>query len=233
MILLLRGHIRNSFDDNNLYNLLTDISDQVGNLDIYIQTWNIFQSSISWREMEEDNMVVNENIIYNYFRNINIKNIIILDDSQIQLTGNVDGKIPSTTMPLRGWKNMWYGIYKGIKYIADNCSDDFVINMRFDVLNNSNSFLKNDVLSFVTKPKINEKSMEFVVKQRPILGLDNLFIGKASRMLLLCARFHFELDKVLFYYPIIKYQEFMFFFENKKLENIPIIVPNEPTKNKK
>jgi len=225
MILLLRGHIRSSFDDNELYNLLKHLSEEVDTLDIYIQTWNIFQSNVSWREMKENNTIVTESLIYNYFRDIPIKNIIILDDKQIVLTGNVEGKIPSTTMPLRGWKNMWFGIYEGIKYITDNCPDDFVINMRFDVLNNSNSFPKDETLSFILRKQINVKSMEFVVEKKPILGVDNIFIGKASRMLLLCARFQFELDVVLLYYPELRHQEFMVFFENKKLKNIPIFLP--------
>ena len=77
MILLLRGHIRDSFNNNDLYNLLADISDIVDELEIYIQTWNVLQSNMSWREIEQDDTIVDEYLIRNYFRRLNIKNIIM------------------------------------------------------------------------------------------------------------------------------------------------------------
>ena len=79
MILYLRGHVRNSFNNNNLYYLLKYINRVMPNIKIYIQTWNIIQSNISWREMNEIDYTVTNELIFNYFRDLskNIKEIII------------------------------------------------------------------------------------------------------------------------------------------------------------
>jgi hypothetical protein len=52
MILILRGHIRDSFDNNNLYELIKSIYEKNGDLMIYIHTWSIFQNNLSWRKMD-------------------------------------------------------------------------------------------------------------------------------------------------------------------------------------
>lgn len=49
MILILRGHIRDSFNNTNLYDLVKDIVNIEPNIKIYIHTWNIFANSLSWR----------------------------------------------------------------------------------------------------------------------------------------------------------------------------------------
>ena len=52
MIILLRGHIRSSFNDNRLYLFIKRLL-QTYNLEIYIHTWDILQSNISWRPIEK------------------------------------------------------------------------------------------------------------------------------------------------------------------------------------
>ena len=54
IILIIRGHIRTSFDNENLYTLVKNISKNY-NLSIYIHTWNKVSNSISWRKIEENN----------------------------------------------------------------------------------------------------------------------------------------------------------------------------------
>ena len=56
MIILLRGHIRNSFDTQYLYELMQYLSNNY-NIEIYIHTWDIIQNNISWREIKENNIV--------------------------------------------------------------------------------------------------------------------------------------------------------------------------------
>ena len=57
MILIIRGHIRNSFETKNLYNLIKEIHIIFPGLKIFIHTWNIFANNISWR-----NININEQI---------------------------------------------------------------------------------------------------------------------------------------------------------------------------
>ena len=95
MILIIRGHIRNAFKTQNLYNLIEMLYNIFPELNIFIHTWNIFSNNISWREIPINGEIVSEDIICNYFGKLNncIKHIIIEDDKNIRLHGNLEGTI--------------------------------------------------------------------------------------------------------------------------------------------
>jgi hypothetical protein len=222
MILFLRGHVRSSFENNILYCFLKKIKLSIPDIKIYIQTWNIIQSNLSWRKLDLIDSSVTNEMIYNYFRDLksNIKNIVILDDTKIDLIGDLSGNICCTKSPKRGWKNMWYGIYEGLRNINEN-ENEIVINTRFDIL--SNSVESNDVfiLNFI------EKNMNFVKKnvncyenkmklfsQTACVGIDNLFIGNYMNMYEFVKYFYFNLDKIFEKYPLVFCQEFIFYYEN-------------------
>ena len=140
IIIILRGHIRSSFDDDKLYNLIKKI-DQIYNIHIYIHTWNIQQSNISWRNIKEINNIITKEVIFNYFKDLShlIKHIIIEDDKNIKLIGNLTGTI-GPRCPVLGWKRYLYGLYQIINYVKDNVRpNEFIINMRFDIFSNSNN----------------------------------------------------------------------------------------------
>ena len=61
MIILLRGHIRNAFTNKNLYTFIKNISDN--NTKIYIHTWNIISSNLSWRPILHDDTIVSSKMI--------------------------------------------------------------------------------------------------------------------------------------------------------------------------
>ena len=90
MILILRGHIRESFKNKTLYNFLKIINNKI-NLEVYIHTWNIYSNNLSWRDIKEDKRSVTENTIINYFQHINNinKKIIVDDDRKIKLKGDI------------------------------------------------------------------------------------------------------------------------------------------------
>ena len=54
-------------------------------------------------------------------------------------------------MPLKGWKNYWYGQYSIINYIYNTNIDknEIVINTRFDLLSNSNDVNIIEVMYFI------------------------------------------------------------------------------------
>ena len=139
MILIIRGHIRNSFENKILYNLIKEIYDLFPDLKIFIHTWNIYCNNLSWRIMDIDSRIVNEELIYEYFDDLKhiIHNIIIDDDTKIQLIGNLNGNINDGFMPIKGWKNYWYGKYKIIDFLKNKLDDDNkepIINFRFDII---------------------------------------------------------------------------------------------------
>jgi hypothetical protein len=190
------------------------------NIKIYIQTWNIIQSNISWREMNEIDYTVTNELIFNYFRDLskNIKEIIILDDKKIELIGDLSGNICDTKAPKKGWKNMWYGICEGLKNIKRNFHNELVINTRFDILSNSVSLNEQYILYFIkNNMNYSEKKMK-VYNLNGCFGIDNIFIGNIDNMLVFIEYFYTNLDEILKKYPIILHQELIFFNENNIYE---------------
>lgn len=105
VVLLLRGHVRNSFENDDLYNFIKKIS-LIETIDIYIHTWNVYYNILSWRKIKDDNRIIYEEKILSYFRDLkdNIKHIIIDDDFKIELVGKKEGYVGNGKTPLIGWK---------------------------------------------------------------------------------------------------------------------------------
>jgi hypothetical protein len=224
--IILRGHIRKSFSDKTLYNYIKNLSDTY-NLTIYIQTWNILQSNVSWRFVESDTTRVDRELITNYFgKDISnkIKHILILDDTQLHHTGKTSGRMGNTSGSYLGWKNMWYGIHKIasiVKEVSQN-PDHFIINTRFDVFNNSVSFaLKtiNDKLNFIMKSSINPETItkNIFLKDVEFFGMDNFYIGNVNTILKLAHRFNTNLDAIVEKYKKVTSHEFYTFHVNNTL----------------
>jgi hypothetical protein len=239
MILILRGHIRSAFDNNELINLIKAIYKFEKDLKIYIHTWNIFSSNLSWRPINQNNTIVTPQIIFEYFNELShlIKIIIIDDDNEIKLHGKTDGVVCNTLMPLKGWKNYWYGKYKliyNIYNVFNICNmyntyhmfdpkpniiakNEMIINMRFDILNNSNSFNDNIIINFI---KNNSKKIfkrnQFLDKDE-FTGCDNIYLGNIYTMFKLARIFFYNLDIIMKNNMELKYQEFLVMRINDKI----------------
>lgn len=229
MILILRGHIRKSFTNSKLHNLVKSILNIDSNLKIYIHTWNIVANNISWRKIDIDNTLVTKEMIYDYFGELQnlIKHIIIDDDSKISLIGNLEGNINSKltdngTMSILGWKNYWYGQYQIIDYLYHlNINiNEMIINCRFDILDNCNTESETDVLQFIERNIINNMINNFIknvfIKDYQYYGIDNIYIGNIKTMYLLIHHFQYYLDDILLQHTDTIHQEFLVF----RLNNI-------------
>jgi len=223
IILLLRGHIRNSFKDKKLYNFVNSLSNKY-NLQIYIHTWTTYASKLSWRKIEEDNNIVDENVITSYFTGLTDKivSIDIDDDSKIQLVGDTEGNVFSTQLPKAAWKRMWYGIYKTALKINSGTSINktpFVINTRFDLFNNSNSIIGNDLLFNFIDENINTTLTKnvFLYDSTSLIGTDNFYGGTPQTMLMLSENFHNNLDQINKAYSEIFFQEVTVYYEDNRL----------------
>lgn len=220
MILFIRGHIRNSLDDMELYNFIQKIEDNGIIFDIYIHTWNIKQSNISWRDIKKDITPVTKPYIRKYFQNLKstIKHIIIDDDHKIKLNGKIEGNINNGSMPLIGWKNYWYGKHKMMKYLHENVKNENIVSMRFDFFQYSPHVRKDQLIDFI---KINQKNKLpnniFFFRNEQDYCIDNIYIGNIQRMYLLCEHFHKHLDEILIKHPNIKNQEFLVPIINNEL----------------
>jgi len=200
MILIIRGHIRNTFDTKDFYNLIKNIYHNYPDLKIFIHTWNIISNGISWRDISTNIYIVTEEYIYDYFNDLNhlIKHIIIDDDTKINLIGNLEGKISNCNMPIIGWKNYWYGKYKIIEYINNLNIDikETIINSRFDILNNSNSLKHEIIINFINNNDTEFNKNIFIYNCEKY-GLDNLYLGNINTMYKLIYHLHYKLDNIL------------------------------------
>lgn len=212
MIFVIRGHIRNSFQTKTLYDFVKELYSLYPELTLYIHTWNIIASKISWREIVPDKTIVTDKLIYDYFDDLNflIKKIIIDDDSKIKLIGNLLGNINNGIMPLIGWKNYWYGKHKIINYLYNSNIDknEMIVNCRFDMMSNRNNLNEKAIVNFIKNNSniIFTKNIFFYNNEKHF-GIDNIYIGNINTMYKLINIFFNELDDILIKNNDAKHQE--------------------------
>jgi hypothetical protein len=211
MIVIIRGHLRNSFETKILYYFIEELYNIFPDLKIFIHTWNIFSNNISWRNINTNNTEVTNEIIYNYFDKLSscIKHIIIDDDKKITLHGNLNGKVGKSLMPLIGWKNYWYGKYKIIDYIYNKFTNhnESVINLRFDLFSNSNNFRKELIIDFIKNKNEKDFKKNKFLYDYEFNGIDNIYIGNINTMHKLIKCFFYNLDNILIYNNDVVNQE--------------------------
>jgi hypothetical protein len=228
MLLLLRGHIRNSFDSKDLYLFIEQLYRIDSSLKIYIHTWNILQTSLSWRDVDMNITPVSKEMIHEYFGQFSnlIQHIIIDDDTKIQLHGKSDGCVSLSKMSLRGWKNYWYGKYALIKYVKDVnefIDDSMVINMRFDLFSNPNfcgiRYDIQPVIAFIKTYFQSKLVKNQFIYDYPECNIDNIYIGPIKKQYLLISQFHYLLDTILKVYGNIYNHEKYVFMVNYDLDS--------------
>lgn len=218
---ILRGHIRNSFKDKKLFEFLKELSSNF-ELNIFVQTWNIIQSQLSWRKLKRIEIIVSDIYIKEYLNQLDIKKILILDDSDILHKGRVEGLIGKTKCPILGWKNMWYGKIKGAEIaLEDSNKSDITLQFRFDVFSNPYSKGKDLLIDFV------EKEYEFLTKKmnpeerirflwmRKFVGVDNIYMARLEDINNFPKYIYENMDDLCEKYKDIKHQEFIAFDERK------------------
>lgn len=172
--ILLRGHVRNSFEKKGLYEFIKKMT-LIYDVDIYIYTFqnqhceNIYSNS----NMNNENIISKE-MINTYFNDLknNIKNIII---DKKNADKNNDRMI--NTVSKNKYLHMWQSIYNVCKMIEKN-DYKFVMNMRIDYY---------ELTGKIHHTKLMEKSLrklflidvfsEYVPKINPENGINLLNIA--------------------------------------------------------
>jgi hypothetical protein len=216
LIIMIRGHVRDSFTDPRLKQLIQELAETY-NIEVYIHTWNILQSDKSWRNIVKIDTPVTETMIQSYF-SIPIKKIIIEDEDSIQLIGNTEGNIGTTSCPIICWKNMWYGMYQIMKQVYNDSgsySETTILNIRFDIFTNRNRMFTIQSI----KKRIEENFNKYLrknmfISNEPVIGIDNLILGSIYSMRQLINHFHNDLDSILKKYPEEIHQEYIVYKEN-------------------
>ena len=216
----LRGHIRDSFDDGQLYQFIKSLTTKY-TCKIFIHTWNIRRSNVSWREMKKDVSEITEVGIREYFRDLPVDKILIDDDQHVHLHGSRVGRIGASACPTISWKYYWYG-QKRVTEAIEN-PDSLVLNMRFDMFTGPfNPPIKvHEGLAFVERNMSQDSSttINFIHDNKFIWGLDNMYLGPAKSLHSLASHFHLNLDKILQNNGYIHtvHQEFLVLFECRRL----------------
>lgn len=213
MKIVIRGHIRNSFTTNELYTLLKYLSEKY-NIQIYIHTWNKKQNNISWREIENDSTEITNDTIEAYFKDLYkfVREIIIEDDANIELHGNLDGKLASSKTNILGWKRYVWGSYRVIKHVYDTSGDkdEFLLNIRFDLFTNSYVFAYDEITEFIDDNCGISHTNNVFMREGYYCGVDNIIIGSVKSQLSLVSTIHLHLDDILKEYNDLKNPEFVF-----------------------
>jgi len=214
MKIAIRGHIRNAFDTTEIYDLLKYLSEKY-DIQIYIHTWNKKQNNISWRTIENDPTEITNDTIKTYFKDLFefVRGIIIEDDSNIELHGNLDGKLASSKTNILGWKRYMYAQYRVVKHVYDtgDDNDEFLLNIRFDLFTNSYVFPYDEIIKFVDNNYGIAHTNNVFLKEGNYCGVDNIIIGSIRSQYELVSAIHFGLDDIL--------------DDNKSLQNPEFIVP--------
>ena len=248
MIVILRGHVRNSFDDDKLYELIHDIYQKNPILEIFIQTWILNYSDLSWRHIECNNVrIITNEIIYDYFKDLKhlIKHITIIDDNYIELKGNLIGGVCRSCVPVLAWKRYLYGQKELINYLYQNIQNkqsEFIVNVRMDIYTNSCAFEYNHIIEFIEKNKsitqfkknifafehatYDSSNNKFNINDNifydmgwhGFCGIDNIYAGNLYTQHKLINYLYDNLDDIIEKYDFVCYQEYLFLIINETIE---------------
>jgi hypothetical protein len=220
--LLIRGHVRSSFNDERLITLVRSFA-QKYELSIFLHTWNVVQNRLSWRHMEDIPNEVSEKVVRSYFQELDplVKMVIIDDDKKIKLQGNTKGNIGRTPCPVLAWKNMYYGklrLIEAVSELAD--ASEVAVQTRFDLLSNNFSPKIDEVVDFLDSNYESvrngdvEERIRFL-RMHCFLGMDNIYMASVSNMQIFIRHMYFDMDRILRIHENTIHQEHISFHERK------------------
>lgn len=238
MNLIIRGHIRNSFENGALRDLVSSVAAKIPEIRVYVHSWDVVQSSVSWRGMKEDRTEVTPEMIAEYFGIGDcLKKVVVENDTDVSLTGRLDGNVASTPCPIRGYKLMTYGMMKASEMVLkDSRPDDLVIQTRFDMLSNWVRTPPNKMLDFLDARPGDDEPIRFLIRpgenerERSLrfdrwirhgseyephwtVGVENTFMATAKNMNAFLSHMHANFDDVEAKYKRANHQEWIMMFE--------------------
>jgi hypothetical protein len=74
-------------------------------------------------------------------------------------------------------------------------------------------------MGFIDRYNENRHLVQFIENTKPMIGIDNIYMGKMKFMYILLKHLLFNLDEIITKYPGLKHQEYLFFDENRILAN--------------
>jgi hypothetical protein len=238
MKLIMRGHIRDSFENSRLRNFIKKLGESFG-LRVVIHTWNIRRNSLSWRTMGEDTRPVDESIIMDYFGESAglVDAVMVDDDSKISLPGSLEGVVSMSWAPVRGYKLMFYGMMRAAEAaVGIYGRDETVVQMRFDAFSNWVNASQKQVQEFMASEPSDWERIRFMIRPADspeelssrfyrwmkygaeyephwTVGIDNIYMAKAGDMLDFQRHMYFNFDNINKKYRGFVHQEWLAMFE--------------------
>lgn len=197
----LRGHLRQSFQKDDLFLWLDSLSQQY-ELRIFLHTWNIQQSSLSYRPLTHIPLPVTPEMLQGYFRHLwpLVYAWRIDEDGNLPLIGVTEGTMfqGRGVTPLRGWKNMIYGNWVLSHMVAQHLPPQtMVINTRFDMFDVYHLLRQTHkqypLLNLDVTTPLRPREIRFCLPD-DCFGVDNMFVTTALRMEQLLRYVHQHLD---------------------------------------
>lgn len=229
--LILRGHIRSSFGDSRLFDLLSAVSN-VFELRIYAHTWNVVQNSVSWRGLKEIPDPVDESMVRDYLSGLDVRWVSVSDDKSITHQGKTRGNIGRTPCPVIGWKNMYWGLLQacGVAWLSEHPHAP-TVQTRFDLLSNPFSPSHEEVLNFLSREHevltagAGAERMRFL-RMRCFVGVDNIYMATSEDLFRFVSYMYNDMDRILFVHRGTIHQEHIAFHERMSFWNWKI--PDKP-----
>ena len=165
---------------------------------------------------------MSESIVRNYF-DIQLHNILIENEHDSELIGNINGKFGS--MPLVCWKRMWYGQFKAIESVSMDFSqcweEPTVINMRIDFFDcfttKKYKLTENMIFNRINVACHNTRDIVFMKDSGEFDGIDNIIISSLNHMYMLLHHFHHNLDSIISRYDYLFFHENSVYYEAQKI----------------
>jgi hypothetical protein len=177
---------------------------------------------------------VDEEKIRSYMDGLDVRKVLVLDDSKIKHHGKTIGNIGRTNCPVLGWKNMYYGKFVASKCVLENEPENSItMQTRFDILSHYFSPTKEDIFSFVKRDYNFFEEEDFIEKERVrfinmrcCLGVDNIYMATTEDMHRFISYMYYDMDRILEFHKGTIHQEHIVFHERKSFYEWQM--PSEP-----
>jgi len=208
LALCLRGHIRDGLFSDALREFIVNCEKDGHSIDVYCHTWSESEAKTSYRALDRSHLFqVKEGLLRSYFKNCNVRDVRIENDSKIKIYGKKSGVVCKSTCPLIAWKRMWAGQVSVVAEAYKNHKNyDAFINTRYDFFTAPICYTPPNHLKRIIS-RGEKFAFKYPTYSKSLIGVDNFYIGTPENMHALVYDFYHDLDSIITKYPDIVHQE--------------------------
>ena len=221
IIFIIRGHIRDSFDNGSLLKDFIRLLINKYNVTIYVHTWTNKECKKTWRheasmyswKKTPEQLKVTEELISEHFKEFKhlIKKITLEDEEKVKLCGRTEGQLTDIcTMTTKSWKYFIHNLYVSLTKVEPEDRNKTIFSMRFDMIQKRlfstwHGFDHNKMLesyfkictSYIERSNLKYKWCKMQSIGGSSAGYDNALLGDFRFMEKLFHMLQLKLDTVL------------------------------------